>query len=204
MAEVISMEETVRSRLISEIKVELQQADKSYKNAERHYKFAGEALRQLKIDTPQPRYPGQRHSLSWKKFVWQEFGIHQSWADMLIKLAEGKTTLWKIREDNRQKKRKYRAQHKHKKTSKLRPSPIAKPDPYKDAEPALEERWQYSLANLCGDIISMPAYWNKEFPGWEYFDCPSHIRTLLRDAATALASISTTVTVGDRKKRHGT
>jgi len=203
MAEVVLMEEAVRSRLITEVKVELQQADKSYENAERHYKAAGEALRQLKMDTPEPRRPGQRHSIPWKKLVLQEFGIYSDWANQLIKLAEGKTTLWKIRENNRLRKQRSRLRREPKKKSRHIPSKFVKLkfDPHKDDGPPLEERWQYSLANLCGDIISMPAYWNKEFPGWEDFNCPSHIRLLLKDAATALASISTTVIAGDRKKR---
>jgi hypothetical protein len=59
---------------------------------------------------------------------------------------------------------------------------------------SLEERWQYSLANLCGDIIAIAPYWQKQFPGWEKFDCPSHVQKLLEEAATALASITTGTT----------
>lgn len=52
-----------------------------------------------------------------------------------------------------------------------------------------EERWRISLANCCGDLIAQEALWNKTFPGWKNFECPSHIKTLMKEAVTALASI---------------
>lgn len=200
MAEILLMEEAVRLRLITETKVHLQQADKSLENAERHYKAAGEKLRQLKMDTSK--------DIVWDKFVRQQFGFGERWARWLMDLAAGKTTLEKMRQGFRERQRRVR----DKKREREREARITKNDPATKArlrpgkqrqyaEPPLEERWQYSLANLCGDIIAIAPYWCKEFPGWEEFDCPSHIKTLLKDAATALASITTTVTVGDRKKR---
>jgi hypothetical protein len=70
------------------------------------------------------------------------------------------------------------------------PARAVEPEEY--AEQTLEERWQNSLANLCGDIISHRAYWRKHFPGWERFDCPSHIKKLVKEATTELASIAAT------------
>lgn len=58
------------------------------------------------------------------------------------------------------------------------------------------------MANLCGDIIAAPAYWRKEFACWENFDCRSHIITLLKEAATALASINRHQPVTERSE-HG-
>ena len=56
-----------------------------------------------------------------------------------------------------------------------------------------EEQWGYSLANLCGDIIARQPYWDKHFIGWKDYELPSHFKTLLAEAATALASITKTV-----------
>ncbi|MET0706210.1 MAG: hypothetical protein ABWY82_05085, partial [Tardiphaga sp.] len=63
---------------------------------------------------------------------------------------------------------------------------------YADADNP-EERWQYSLANICSEIIAREAYWNITFPGWRDFECPSHIKTLTKEAVTALASIVKTI-----------
>jgi hypothetical protein len=59
--------------------------------------------------------------------------------------------------------------------------------------PTPEQRWQYSLGNLCGDTIARIPYWDKHFPGWERFDLPPQFRKLLVDAMAALASINSTV-----------
>jgi hypothetical protein len=59
----------------------------------------------------------------------------------------------------------------------------------------LQQRWQHSLANLCGDIISPAPYWRKHFPGWEKFNCPSDVKTLVAEAVTELAAIAATVGV---------
>ena len=71
----------------------------------------------------------------------------------------------------------------------LRPAPILDPDVV-DEEQTAEERWQNSLANLCGDILARPASWNRNMPGWREFECPSHIKTLVDEAATAFASLA--------------
>jgi hypothetical protein len=53
-----------------------------------------------------------------------------------------------------------------------------------------EERWQNSLECLCGEIIACAPYWDKHFPGWKKFEYPSHVKTLVKEAATAFASIA--------------
>jgi hypothetical protein len=79
------------------------------------------------------------------------------------------------------------------------PDPEEPDDEYYGGAPQAEERWQNSLANLCGDLIARANYWDREFPGWEEFECPSHIRKLVMEAATALASITAKVAKRDRK-----
>jgi hypothetical protein len=64
--------------------------------------------------------------------------------------------------------------------------------PFEDTvtDGSIEQRWQYSLANLAGDILARPAYWAKHFPDWETFSVPSHIKTLVREAAAEFASLA--------------
>jgi hypothetical protein len=63
-----------------------------------------------------------------------------------------------------------------------------------EAGDTLEEQWQFSLSNLCGDILARQSYWNTQFKGWEKFNCPPHIKTLMKEAAAEFASIITNVT----------
>lgn len=51
---------------------------------------------------------------------------------------------------------------------------------------------------LCGETIALAPYWNKEFPGWEKFKCPSHVQTLVMEAAAAFASLRP---IGDTAQR---
>jgi hypothetical protein len=73
--------------------------------------------------------------------------------------------------------------------------PVTKPA----ARPAFEEetidgsteqRWQFSFANLAGDILARGPYWAKNFAGWESFSAPSHIKTLVKEAAAEFASLA--------------
>ena len=47
------------------------------------------------------------------------------------------------------------------------------------------ERWQSSLAMLCGETIALAPYWNKEFPGREKSKWPSRVQASVTEAAAA-------------------
>lgn len=53
-----------------------------------------------------------------------------------------------------------------------------------------EERWQRSAANLFGEILSMRAYWKKEFGAWEKFRSSSAIATLAKQSVEELTQIA--------------
>lgn len=61
--------------------------------------------------------------------------------------------------------------------TKYRPRP---PDPNQQPEP----RWQRSVSNLAGDIVSIRAFWSKEFgEQWKKFDVPSDLLKLILQAS---------------------
>jgi hypothetical protein len=53
-----------------------------------------------------------------------------------------------------------------------------------------EQRWQASLSNMAGDIISLDAYWKKEFGDWRKFEMPSDVQKLVSDALMAWSKIA--------------
>jgi ParB-like chromosome segregation protein Spo0J len=63
-----------------------------------------------------------------------------------------------------------------------------------NAEAAEAERqWLNSVGVLAGDCIAMRASWSKHFPGWEKFEVPSDIATLIRQAADAWNELANTL-----------
>jgi hypothetical protein len=56
-----------------------------------------------------------------------------------------------------------------------------------------EEHWQRAVSNLAGDCIAMQALWSREFPGWGMFEVPSHIATLIEQAADAWNELANTL-----------
>ena len=89
------------------------------------------------------------------------------------------------------------------KKTKLNPSHLVrlnKPwasDPIQEVDAAddtKEKRWQRSCGNLLGDILSMRAYWAREFGEWEAFERPSHLITLAKDAAAAWKELASFLT----------
>jgi hypothetical protein len=56
-----------------------------------------------------------------------------------------------------------------------------------------QDFWRRSITNMAGEAVSLPAYWRKNFPGWEKFEVPSDIRTLAMQAAEAWAEIASIV-----------
>jgi hypothetical protein len=125
--------------------------------------------------------------------VLKQLGRSQQRASELMQLARGTITIEKQRERTRIAMKKTRAKQK----SLLRDGDLratkATPEPEVYAFPSMEERLQISLENLCGDVIAREAYCDKNFPGWRSVSLPSHTKTLVREAATALASLAAAV-----------
>jgi phage shock protein A len=105
-----------------------------------------------------------------------------------MELAEDPKALETQRERKREQERKVRRNQRH---GADLPEPV---EPADDEGQTPEDQWQNSLANLCGDVLAMQSYWDKHFKGWKHFKCPSHIKTLAREAATELTSLTTAVT----------
>lgn len=176
------MVEPIRMQTINELttqtKAAWDRADEKKAGADEWYIRTGQLLIELKERVYQEQ--GHGHWLATLKKV----GRSKQRAHELIKLAEGSQTLKQQRERARHGMKKKRA-----KVRNVTDTSVAEKESSVDAEQPLDERWQYSLANLCGDIIAIAPYWNKHFSGWEEFDCPSHIRKLMMEAATEFASI---------------
>ncbi len=51
------------------------------------------------------------------------------------------------------------------------------------------EFWQRSIANAAGTVISLPAFWNKEYPGWMKFPVDTDVVTLAKEAIEAWGNI---------------
>jgi hypothetical protein len=64
-------------------------ADLAMDEAEQHYKAAGLCLKELKKQKPR--------AVSWENFVKGYCGISRQWADVLIRIGEGKITLEEVR-----------------------------------------------------------------------------------------------------------
>ncbi len=179
-AEVIPLESV--NALITQTKAAWDRADEKKADADDWYVRTGKLLIQVK------RRAGHG---GWSDAC-KGIGRSKRRAEELIEFAKGTKTA----EDERSRARTRMAKKRANKANarnvpRISPNP-EEPEGYADQSP--EERWQNSLANLCGDIIAIVPYWNKQFPGWEQFNCPSHIKTLVKEAATALASITKTAT----------
>ena len=58
-----------------------------------------------------------------------------------------------------------------------------------------EEQWQNRVWNLCGNVLARRALWNKLFgTDWKQYNCPSHIKTLVTDAATEFIALAAEIT----------
>lgn len=182
MAEVVRMVSV--NALITQTKAAWDRADGKKADADDWYIRTGKMLIELK---------GRVGHGNWLPTL-KKLGRSERRAQELMEQAKDEKAGEKQRQRKRDNERKTRAK------AKANPRHGADLDEPEDhADMPLEERWQYSLANLCGDIIAIAPYWDKEFPDWEQFDCPSHVRKLLREAATAFASINTIVAKRDRK-----
>lgn len=182
MADVVVRMMSVNA-LITQTKAAWDRADEKKADTDDWYVRTGKMLIELK---------GRVGHGNWLPTL-KKIGRSARRAQELMELADGAKTIEEQRRPRREYERKVRAKARHVAHS----APEEADDHYGEQTP--EERWQNSLANLCGDLIAIAPYWHKHFPGWEEFDCPSHIRKLVREAATALASITTTVAKRDRK-----
>jgi hypothetical protein len=185
-AKVIQLAQPSLNALVVQTKAAWDRADEKKSDADEWYIRTGKLLVELKEKVKED--PHSRWLPTLKKL-----GRSARRAQELMELAKGDKTI----EEHRSRVRKAVAKTKAKAKTALANAHISKAEPQESEDAAgqpIAERWQNSLANLCGDIISHRAYWHKHFPGWEKFDCPSHIKTLMREAAAELASITATVT----------
>jgi hypothetical protein len=182
--------------LVQQAKATWDRADEKKADAREWYIRTGKLLLELRNKTKR----GQ-----WVSAI-KRLGRSERRARELMELAKGTTTVEKQRARWRKSAKKKRT--KAKANSAGRPAELTKtiearlPLMYtkQDIEEQfggdgqLEERWQNSTANICSEIIARPAYWDKYFPGWKKFSCPSHIQSLVKEAVTVLASIAKTAT----------
>ena len=199
MAQVIRMVSV--NALIDQAKAAWDRADQKAADADQWYARVGKMLVELK---------GRVEHGEWGPTL-KKLGRSQRRAHELMELAKGTKTVEEQRKPRRENERKVRANQRH--VADLDPGPFPDipggntdfydpeepADEYFGGTPTSEERWRNSLANLCGDIIARPYYWDKNFPGWESFECPSHIQKLVGEAATALASIAAKAVKRGRK-----
>jgi hypothetical protein len=163
--------------LTNQAKATWDRADEKKADADEWYIRTGKLLIELKDRVER----GQ-----WVNTI-KKMGRSDRRAQELMELARGTKTYKQERERKVNAQRKATANPR----SGARIAPAQKL--YALGEGQEEERWQNSFANLCGEIISRAPYWNKHFPGWEKFECPSYIRKLMIEATEELKSITTIV-----------
>jgi hypothetical protein len=174
--------------LISQTKAAWGRADEKKHDADEWYIRTGKLLIELK------KRAGHGQWLSMLK----QLGRSPRRAQELMELVADKTV-----EEQRDRKRKV-ARKKAKANARYSAHSEEEEEEEEDNDPGFqkkppEEVWQEALAHFCGELIAAEAHWNKEFPGWQDYDCPSHIQTLLMQAATALARINALVAKHGRK-----
>jgi hypothetical protein len=71
----------------------------------------------------------------------------------------------------------------------IEPPPLDDEPPPDAAGPddgdTLEQQWQRSLGEIAGHIIALESFWINNFEGWEKFEAPSDLVTLVKQATTA-------------------
>ena len=92
-------------QLASMIKALIEKGAYAKDTAEKYYKAAGRHLKTLKEQKPE--------NVTWEKYVKAEFGLSQTRADELIRIADGLTTLEKTRATAREGMRKLRERNQH-------------------------------------------------------------------------------------------
>lgn len=172
--------------LCKTIKALVTKGDSAIAKGEQFYIAAGRHLAELKERRPR--------DISWAAYVEKKCKISRSRAAELIAIGDGRTTLQELRANNAKRQAKTKLGRKTAVSNGRKRSYEMVDEPDDDDEGQTpEERWQYSLANFCGDIIAMQSYWHKHFDGWESFECPPHIQKLVKEAAAELTSITATI-----------
>jgi len=177
-ANVIDLRPISTNALVTQTKAAWDRADEKEADAQDWYVRVGKLLIQLKKQTKVGEFES----------ALKKIGRSPQRARVLMRIANGKTTIKKERERVREAVRKNRAK------TKLRNFARDKDDQDDEDQMTIEERWQNSLSNACGDIIALQSYWKKEFGVWQKFECPPYIQKLVKEAAAELASIAETVT----------
>jgi hypothetical protein len=178
---VLSLKTPTANALIDQVKAAWDRADEKKADADDWYIRTGKLLIELKEG------PAGRHG-QWLKTL-KKIGRSRQRADELMEQAEDPGAL----ERQRDRKRDHARKVANRRYSGTLPEPV-EAEPTDDEGQTPEDQWQNSLANLCGDVLAMQSYWDKHFKGWKHFKCPSHIKTLAREAATELTSLTTAVT----------
>jgi hypothetical protein len=186
--------------LVQEIKTLLKKGDTITGQAEKFYKAAGEKLIELRGEKIKGKV---RTKKEFEQVVRQQCGIGKSWAYVLMRIAEGKTTLKKEQAANTKAKKKQRAGK-----SPGRPGQDDDDDELVGDTP--EQRWHNSLGNMAGEGVSLRAYWSRIFgEDWKTFKVPSDLVTLARQCADEWTEIADEVTTRAgaipmrQEKQHG-
>lgn len=171
MGEVVRIESP--NALVKQIKACVERADKAAGDADYWKHKAGAQLIKLKERC--------EHG-EWLPYL-KTIGITKQRASELMQT--GADPAWPEKERERIRKAVKRSKAKAKS-----PLPNGPLEDEEDEGQSLEERWQNSLANFSGDVLATQPYWDKHFPGWKEFSVPSHIKKLVREAATEFALLA--------------
>lgn len=189
-AQILSIKPPTLNALVTQTKAAWDRADQKQADADDWAHRTGKLLLELKRRT-------KEEGVRWLP-VLKQLGRSERRARELMELAGGEVTIEQQRDRKRLSMEKSRAQKKAApRGADLRDIPVTRdiPDTAEEdyAPPTMEERVQISLENLCGDVIARPAYFDKHFPGWRSVRLPSHVKTLVREAAAALSSLAATL-----------
>ena len=184
-AQVIAIKPESLNAMVTKTRAAWDRADQKKADADDWARRTGKYLVELKKKTKEE---GRR----WLD-VLEQLGRSQQRANELMQLVGGEVTIEQQRERTRKAVQKTREKQKALlRNSGLRVVHDTPEDEY--VPPTMEERVQISLENLCGDVLAREPYFDKNFPGWRSVKLPSHIKTLVREAATALTSLAAIVT----------
>ena len=191
-AQVIEIKPRSFNALIVQAKAAWDRADAKRADADEWQVRAGKILVDLKLKAKQ-------EGVSWSTVV-KKLGRSMRRAQELMQLATGDVTVEEQRERNRTSKKEARTRRK----SAGRPAysddepdgDIQDPDDIYAAEPGdgPEQFWPRSIENMCGTILSRRAFWDRNYPDWRKYQLPSHLKTLVREAATEMLALTAAVT----------
>ncbi len=186
-AQVIDIKSESLNAMVTKTKAAWDRADAKKADADDWARRTGKYLVELKQRTKQE---GRR----WLD-VLQQLGRSERRAQELMQLAGGEVTIEQQRDRKRQAMTKTRIKQKAAPRGAGLRVVHATPTPEEEyVPPTMEERVAISLENLCGDILAREALFDKHFPGWRSITLPSHVRTLVREAAAAFTSLAAIVT----------